>query len=158
MTVTELIRNLQQLPGEYTVALAHPGARSASACGDAQDKLHIDAASRTIHLIAEQVQIPFDRGGTLGVPMDVAPSAAPDVVQVGIRYDEGEWFLDTSKSDEHCLDELLDTFCESQVPEIINATLRLFRSMCDIWNQRELARRRELYASAPADQPQGKGA
>ena len=64
-------------------------------------------------------------------------------MKITVHYDEGEWPIETTNPYEHSLDELLDTFTAAQVPTILNETLRAFRGMCDVWNQRELAARRQ---------------
>jgi hypothetical protein len=64
-------------------------------------------------------------------------------MKIVIHYDECEWPIDTEKPPEESLDLLLDTFTQPQVRLIINEALPVFRGMCDVWNQRELAARRE---------------
>lgn len=64
-------------------------------------------------------------------------------MKIVIQFHEGEWPIDTANPAERSLDELLDTFTQPEVREIINETRRVFRGMCDIWNQRELAARRQ---------------
>ena len=69
-------------------------------------------------------------------------------MKIVIHYDEGEWPIETDNPHEQSLDELLDTFTSAQVPTILNETLRAFRGMCDVWNQRELEARRQLNLDA----------
>ena len=69
-------------------------------------------------------------------------------MKIVIQYHEGEWPIDTENPPERSLDELLDTFTQSEVRLIINEALPVFRGMCDIWNQRELAERRKLNLDA----------
>jgi hypothetical protein len=64
-------------------------------------------------------------------------------MKIIIQFHDGEWPIDTDKPPERSLDELLDTFTQPEVREIINETRRVFRGMCDVWNQRELAARRQ---------------
>lgn len=65
-------------------------------------------------------------------------------MKIVIQFHEGEWPIDTDNPPERSLDELLDTFTQPEVREIINQSLSVFRGMCDIWNQRELAARRQV--------------
>lgn len=69
-------------------------------------------------------------------------------MKIVIHYDEAEWPIDTEATPERSLEELLDTFTQPQVRSIINENLRLFRGMCDVWNQRELAERRKANLDA----------
>ena len=69
-------------------------------------------------------------------------------MKIVIHYDEGEWPIETDNPHEQSLDELLDTFTAAQVPTILNAALRSFRGMCDLWNQREMEARRNLNLDA----------
>ena len=64
-------------------------------------------------------------------------------MKIVIQYHEGEWPIAIENPPERSLDELLDTFTQPEVREIINESLRVFRGMCDVWNQRELAARRQ---------------
>ena len=77
-------------------------------------------------------------------------------MKIVIHYDEGEWPLLTENTAEHNLDDLLDTFTAAQVPTIINQTLEAFRGMCEVWNQRELAQRRQLESDAGPTPVEGK--
>jgi len=52
--------------------------------------------------------------------------------------------LDDPHGHEYRLDDMLDSFQPNEVREVINQNLDLFRGLCDIWNQRELAQRRAL--------------
>ena len=67
-------------------------------------------------------------------------------MKIVIHHDEGEGHIDPSKPAEYNLDELLDGFTQPEVRTIINESLRVFRGMCDVWNQRELAERRKFNA------------
>ena len=69
-------------------------------------------------------------------------------MKIVIQYHEGQWPIDTEKPPEHSLDELLDTFTADEVRSIINESLGVFRGMCDIWNRRERAERRNLHLDA----------
>ncbi len=71
-------------------------------------------------------------------------------MKIEVQYDECEWPIDTEKPPEESLDLLLDTFTQPQVRLILNETLRVFRGMCEVWNQRELAARRNLERDAGA--------
>jgi hypothetical protein len=70
-------------------------------------------------------------------------------MQIRIVYHEADHPIDPEQSAEHNLDDLLDTFTAPEVRDVINTTLRTFRDMCDLWNQRELAQRREMGLDAP---------
>ncbi|MBI5725791.1 MAG: hypothetical protein HZA50_17660 [Planctomycetes bacterium] len=65
-------------------------------------------------------------------------------MKIVIQHNEGEWPIDIENPFERSLDELLDTFTQPEVREIINESLRVFRGMCNVWNQRELAERRKV--------------
>ncbi len=64
-------------------------------------------------------------------------------MKIIIQFHEGEWPIDIETPAERSLDELLDTFTQPEVRQIINNSLRVFRDICDVWNRRELAARRQ---------------
>jgi len=67
-------------------------------------------------------------------------------MQITIHYDDCDFPIDTDapRGPTDLLDDLLDSFQPQQVRQIINQNLELFRGLCDVWNQRELAERRGL--------------
>ncbi len=64
-------------------------------------------------------------------------------MKIIIQHNQGEWTIDFDNPPQRNLDELFDTFTGPEVRTIVNESLRVLRGICDVWNQRELAARRQ---------------